>query len=249
MIVSAGGAEGRSLVAYDAATGEPVWAGGHDVGSYSSPQLVTLAGRRQVVIFNQGSVAGHDLATGSAAVGACLPQRAAQRGPAPAPARRPPAALRGLRRRQQGHRGRGRRPTAPWRAGLVWESPRLKSKFANIVFHEGFVYGLDDGVLTCLDPATRRAALEGGPLRPRPAPAAGRPAPRADRRGRAGARRALARRRIRELTRFTAAGGQDLESARSSREPAARAQRPRGGPLRAARRRVESAAMTETSDC
>jgi outer membrane protein assembly factor BamB len=37
---------------------------------------------------------------------------------------------------------------------LVWESPRLKAKFANPVLHEGFVYGLDDGVLVCLDPAT-----------------------------------------------------------------------------------------------
>ena len=81
------------------------------------------------------------------------------------------------------------------RAHLVWESPRLKSKFANLVLHDGFVYGLDDGVLTCLDPATRRAPLEGRTLRPRPAAAGGRPAARADggRRGRAarpGARRA-----------------------------------------------------------
>jgi outer membrane protein assembly factor BamB len=39
-------------------------------------------------------------------------------------------------------------------ASLAWESPRLKSKFGNLVRHEGSVYGLDDGVLTCLDPAT-----------------------------------------------------------------------------------------------
>ena len=39
-------------------------------------------------------------------------------------------------------------------AQLEWESPRLKSKFANLIVHEGYVYGLDDGVLTCLDPRT-----------------------------------------------------------------------------------------------
>ena len=49
------------------------------------------------------------------------------------------------------------------RATLEWESPRLKSKFANLVVHDGFVYGLDDGVLTCLDPGQRRAALEERP--------------------------------------------------------------------------------------
>ena len=37
---------------------------------------------------------------------------------------------------------------------LVWESPRLKAKFANFVVFEGNVYGLDDGVLVCLDPET-----------------------------------------------------------------------------------------------
>jgi outer membrane protein assembly factor BamB len=37
---------------------------------------------------------------------------------------------------------------------LLWKSPRLKAKFTNVVLHEGFVYGLDDGVLVCLDPQT-----------------------------------------------------------------------------------------------
>ncbi len=38
-------------------------------------------------------------------------------------------------------------------ATLLWESTRLKAKFANLVVHGGFVYGLDDGVLACVDPA------------------------------------------------------------------------------------------------
>ena len=39
-------------------------------------------------------------------------------------------------------------------ASVVWESPRLKTKFTNAVFHAGSIYGLDDGVLVCLDPET-----------------------------------------------------------------------------------------------
>src|SRR5262249_56097965 len=39
------------------------------------------------------------------------------------------------------------------RATLVWETPRLMAKFTNLVVHDGYVYGLDDGVLVCLDPA------------------------------------------------------------------------------------------------
>jgi outer membrane protein assembly factor BamB len=33
----------------------------------------------------------------------------------------------------------------------AWESKRLKAKFANPYVRDGFVYGLDDGILTCLD--------------------------------------------------------------------------------------------------
>ena len=36
-------------------------------------------------------------------------------------------------------------------ATLRWESTRLKSKFAHMIFYDGHVYGLDDGVMTCLD--------------------------------------------------------------------------------------------------
>ena len=37
---------------------------------------------------------------------------------------------------------------------MVWETTKMKAKFANPVFHEGFVYGLDDGILACQDPET-----------------------------------------------------------------------------------------------
>jgi outer membrane protein assembly factor BamB len=37
---------------------------------------------------------------------------------------------------------------------LMWSTPRLKSKFANMILHQGSVYGLDDGVFVCLDPQT-----------------------------------------------------------------------------------------------
>ena len=45
---------------------------------------------------------------------------------------------------------------------LVWESTRLKAKFTNPVLHDGFVYGLDDGVLVCLDPANGERRWKGG---------------------------------------------------------------------------------------
>jgi outer membrane protein assembly factor BamB len=48
------------------------------------------------------------------------------------------------------------------RASLVWESTRMKAKFTNLVVLDGFVYGLDDGVLVCLDPATGERRWKSG---------------------------------------------------------------------------------------
>ncbi len=41
-----------------------------------------------------------------------------------------------------------------WSATQVWKTPRLKSKFANLIPIQGFVYGLDDGRMACLEIAT-----------------------------------------------------------------------------------------------
>ena len=36
---------------------------------------------------------------------------------------------------------------------LLWESRGLRAKFTNVVHSAGFLYGLDDGILVCLDPS------------------------------------------------------------------------------------------------
>ena len=64
-VVSVGGRDNRSLVAYRAATGEFVWGAGTDGAGYSSPCLVTLAGSAQILIFNAGGAFAHDPATGT----------------------------------------------------------------------------------------------------------------------------------------------------------------------------------------
>jgi outer membrane protein assembly factor BamB len=151
VIVIAGGPDGHRLVAYDAASGAPVWAAGEGGASYSSPTLVTLAGRPQLVVLNAASVSGHEPATG-----AVLWEH-------PFPDQQPNVALpvplgadRLLVSAGYGVGSKAYRVSetdGALHASLEWESPRLKSKFANLIVHEGFVYGLDDGVLTCLDPA------------------------------------------------------------------------------------------------
>lgn len=153
VVVSAGGGDGHSLVAYHRATGEPAWHGGSDGSGYGSPTLALLAGRRQILSFNRSSVAGHDPRTGEV-----LWQHP---WPKDWPNVAPPVVVDGERVMFSTGYGIGSkllrvRETAEGglAAELVWESPRMKAKFANLVLHAGFVYGLDDGVLVCLDPET-----------------------------------------------------------------------------------------------
>lgn len=153
VIVGAGGANGKSVVAYDAATGEIRWSGGDDGPSFSSPIVAELAGVRQVVNFNANSLTGHALEDG----------RVLWRFPWPAgqpnvstPIVLPPDRL--FASSGYGIGGKMLRITAgpdgSLAAALLWETPRLKAKFTNVVLHRDRLYGLDDGTLVCLDPAT-----------------------------------------------------------------------------------------------
>ena len=65
VVVSAGGGDGHSLVAYHRLSGNPAWSGGDDLPGYSSPTLAHLVGGDQILIFNNHAVAAHDPADGS----------------------------------------------------------------------------------------------------------------------------------------------------------------------------------------
>lgn len=161
VIVSAGGANGHSLVAYDRLDGETAWHGGSDRASYSSPLLTTLAGRPQIVILNHGSLAAHDPADGRLLWSHPWPsQNPSVTQPVPLPGDRVltsagygiGAKLFQIRRGTDGGLN----------AEIVWESQHLKAKFTNLVVHDGFIYGLDDGILICLDPETGRRRWKAG---------------------------------------------------------------------------------------
>lgn len=153
VIVNPGGPNGRSLVAYRLADGAFAWGAGEGRGSYSSPVPGTLGGVRQVLIFNQRAVVGHDALTGR--VLWTHPWNSSHPHPAA------PVVLSGDRVLVSSGYGVGtellqieRGPEGEFHARRVWKSIRLKAKFNNVVTKDGFVYGLDDGILACVDLAT-----------------------------------------------------------------------------------------------
>jgi outer membrane protein assembly factor BamB len=150
VIINAGGSSGRALVALRADTGETAWSAGDDGVTYSSPGLFTVAGVRQIVLFQNRAIVAHDPATGRVLWrqpwGTHYPLVAM---PVPVDDRRllfsagynVGAELFELRSGPDGS-------LAPV---SVWATKRLKAKFANPYARAGFAYGLDDGILACLD--------------------------------------------------------------------------------------------------
>ncbi len=150
VVVSAGGREGNSLVAYHQDTGTRIWSGGNDRAAYSSPLVATIAGIRQILIFNQNNVAAHDPATGQIlwqqewpGGSECVAQ------PVPLPSDRVFVSTGygigcKLFQIQRGENG-------ALHASLIWETNKLKAKFTNVIHRDGYIYGIDDGILVCLD--------------------------------------------------------------------------------------------------
>lgn len=160
VVVSAGGTKGRSLVAYDQQTGDRVWSGGDAPSHWSSPVLMDLAGRRQILTFNE-QVAGHDAKSGTVLwrypwrtghPHVCLPM---QVGPDTVLISSGYGTGSHLIKVSQADAGE-------FRVEGVWQTLRLKSKFANAVIDAGHVFGFDDGILTCVDLASGKRCWKRG---------------------------------------------------------------------------------------
>ncbi len=161
VVVSGGDAERASLQAYAKETGEPVWTAGSDKASYSSPALATLAGVRQILSVNAGSVTGHDPRDGRELWSFPWPGDFAKASQ--------PIVIGTDRVFISAGYGLGcsmlqleADDAGRMRARELWHSPFMKTQFTSVVVRDGFAYGLDDGILACVDLATGQRKWKGG---------------------------------------------------------------------------------------
>jgi len=153
VIVLPGGTSGKSVVAYNKMTGAPVWRVLNDVQAYVSPMLVELAGRRQVVVVTSSRVVGLIPESGAllwsyvwdtnGGINVSQPIVVDQNRFFISSGYGKGAALVEVK-------GSGNSYTAT----TIWENVLMKNKFNSSVFYNGYVYGLDEGILTCLDVKT-----------------------------------------------------------------------------------------------
>ncbi|SFI63384.1 PQQ-binding-like beta-propeller repeat protein [Planctomicrobium piriforme] len=151
VIVFAGGANQQGLLAYNIENGEVLWSAPTGPATYSSPQLVTLSGERQILIHDSQSLKSLRPTDGT------LLWERPNNSTAFVPMLQIPLigddqllvpVAEGI------SLNRVNLNDGKWSVETLWETNRLKPDFNDIAVHEGFIYGLDDGILCCLDVAT-----------------------------------------------------------------------------------------------
>jgi outer membrane protein assembly factor BamB len=157
-------AGGPSLAAYHAETGRRLWAAGTDRASYSSPMIANLGGVRQILLANRVGVTGHDAADGRVLWSAAwVNKEGINAGQPVVGAAGPDTVLlstaygKGVALFNVSHSAGG-----DWSADEAWSNLTLKAKFSTPVLYRGHVYGLDDGILTCIDPRTGKRRWKDG---------------------------------------------------------------------------------------
>jgi len=161
VIVLPGGASGKSIAAYDRRTGKHLWTSLDDHTAYASPMLVTIGGVQQLLIVSSTRVMGvgmdrhqvlwefpwktdHDAnAVQPIVIGDRRVFYSSGYGTGAAVVELTPAGDR-------------------FQVRDVWRNLRMKNRQSSSVFRDGFIYGLDDGILACLDAATGDLKWKGG---------------------------------------------------------------------------------------
>ncbi len=144
---------GQAVVAYDFLTGDKQWSALTDTMAYTSPALIELAGRRQLLLVSSHRVLGLDIVNREVLWDYpwTVPYDNAISMPVLTGNNRfmisagygVGAALLEIRAEGSG-----------FRAVEVWRNSSMKNKFNASVFWKGHLYGLDEGVLCCVNAAT-----------------------------------------------------------------------------------------------
>jgi outer membrane protein assembly factor BamB len=158
VVVLPGGSNGQSVVAYDRRSGKRVWSALDDRPAYSSPMLVTLAGVRQILAHTETRLVGLSPEDGTLLWE--FPWHTPYASAQPlitAPDRVFISAESDAVMLQLAAGADGQMT-----ARELWHTTRMNNKFTSPVLHDGFIYGLDEAILACIDASTGDLKWKGG---------------------------------------------------------------------------------------
>jgi outer membrane protein assembly factor BamB len=160
VIVYAGGPGDKGLFAFDTASGTVRWSAAAGNDSYSSPQLNAIAGEELVLMLSNDGLLFLDPATGRERLNyewKFKGYRALQPQVIGGDTVLLPTSMNAGTRaiRITGTNG-------PLAAKELWTSKNLKPDFTDFVTHQGFAYGNDAGIFTCVDLKTGERKWKGG---------------------------------------------------------------------------------------
>ena len=167
VVVTPGAGEGASAIAYSVDTGSEIWRSGNDQASYASPVSAPICGQMQILSFN-----GEGLRSYAADGKSLWLQPWVTQGDSRVNVAQP--IVLGVNEVDQptGTDENGNpwakilissgydkgtallkvtRVDESWTPEVIWESNQLKSKLSNFVVYQNHAYGLDNGLLTCID--------------------------------------------------------------------------------------------------
>jgi outer membrane protein assembly factor BamB len=158
-IVYGGGAGDKGLLALDIASGTLRWSAAAGSDSYSSPQLNTIAGEELVLLLSNEGLVCVDPATGKERLDykwKFQGYRALQPTVIGDTVLLPTAMNAGTRAI------RISKKDAQLATEELWTSRNLKPDFTDLIVHQGYVYGIDGGIFTCVDLKTGERKWKGG---------------------------------------------------------------------------------------
>ncbi len=154
LVVQSGAGNGKSVLCLDKRDGKLLWSALDDPMGYASPALVNLAGQDQIIVCAESRTLGFNIEDGKLLWE--IPWRVLHN--------QMPIAQPILLSTNRFLLSAGyftgcaavevSKTSAGFNARIAWQNKNLKNKFTSSVFWQGYIYGLDEDILTCLNAAT-----------------------------------------------------------------------------------------------
>jgi outer membrane protein assembly factor BamB len=163
VIVNPGGGKGKGVIAYDRLTGKIRWSVSKEPAGYAGARVETIQGVAQLLVFDGTGLSAYDPANGHEFWRFGPWENGPQINVAQPIVRKQKQVFISTGYQVGSTLLNVERTGKKWRVSQTWETPnRFKLKFNDGVCHDSHVYGLDEGILACIDYGTGKQRWKGG---------------------------------------------------------------------------------------